>query len=150
MRIRVAGAVVTVAAGAAVALAGCGSSGGSGSGGAPAAQSSTAAGSYGPASPSGAGSGATTPVTVTATEFRLSLPSTHLAPGTYAFTMDNAGHATHAIEIRGPGVDGQMSGTAGPGGTATLTVTLQPGTYELWCPVGNHRAEGMQTTLTVG
>src|SRR5918911_2437270 len=86
-------------------------------------------GSSAPASPTGAVSGTTTPVTVTATEFRLSLPSTHLAPGTYAFTMDNAGHATHAIEIRGPGVDGQMSGTAGPGGTATLTVTLQPGTY---------------------
>jgi uncharacterized cupredoxin-like copper-binding protein len=89
-------------------------------------------------------------VTVTATEFKLALPSTHLAPGTYTFTMDNAGHATHSIEIDGPGVSNQESRTAGPGGTSTLTVTLQPGTYDMWCPVGNHRAEGMETKLTVG
>jgi uncharacterized cupredoxin-like copper-binding protein len=28
-------------------------------------------------------------------------------------------------------------------------VTLQAGTYEVWCPIGNHRAMGMDTTLTV-
>jgi uncharacterized cupredoxin-like copper-binding protein len=89
-------------------------------------------------------------VTVDASEYALKLPSNHLAPGTYTFTMDNVGHATHAIELEGPGVDHAKSSTAGPGGTATLTVTLQPGSYELWCPVGNHKQAGMDTTLTVG
>jgi uncharacterized cupredoxin-like copper-binding protein len=38
-----------------------------------------------------------------------------------------------------------------PGGAdETLTVTLQAGTYELWCPVGSHREQGMETTITVG
>jgi len=64
--------------------------------------------------------------------------------------MRNDGNATHAIEIDGPGVEDQKSSTAGPGGTATLTVTLQPGKYTMYCPVGNHRAMGMQTTFTVG
>jgi uncharacterized cupredoxin-like copper-binding protein len=73
-----------------------------------------------------------------------------MAPGTYTFTMDNVGHATHAIEISGPGIDKAKSSTAGPGGKATLTVTLQPGSYEMWCPVGNHKQAGMDTTITVG
>ena len=89
-------------------------------------------------------------VTVDASEYALKLPSNTMAPGTYTFTMDNVGHATHAIEIEGPGVDHAKSSTAGPGGTATLTVTLQPGSYELWCPVGNHKQAGMDTTITVG
>jgi uncharacterized cupredoxin-like copper-binding protein len=35
------------------------------------------------------------------------------------------------------------------GGSTTMTVTLQPGEYEVFCPIGNHRAMGMDTTLTV-
>jgi uncharacterized cupredoxin-like copper-binding protein len=89
-------------------------------------------------------------VTVDASEYALKLPSNHMAPGTYTFTMDNVGHATHAIAIQGPGVDTAKSSTAGPGGKATLTVTLQAGSYEIWCPVGKHKAAGMDTTITVG
>jgi uncharacterized cupredoxin-like copper-binding protein len=137
MRVRGTGAVVAAVAlvlGPA-ALAGCGSDG---SGGTAAGGSSPAAGGTG------------TAVTVDASEYALKLPSDHLAPGTYTFTMDNVGHATHAIEIQGPGVDKAKSSTAGPGGKATLTVTLQPGSYEMWCPVGNHKQAGMDTTFTVG
>lgn len=41
-------------------------------------------------------------------------------------------------------------GPAKPGESGSLTVDLQAGTYQIWCPVGNHRSQGMQTTLTVG
>jgi uncharacterized cupredoxin-like copper-binding protein len=154
MRVRGAGAVVAVAA--AVVLAGCGSSSG---GGTAAAGSSSAgggsagggsAGTAGGGTASAAAGGGGTQVTVDASEYALKLPSNTMAPGTYTFTMDNVGHATHAIEIEGPGVDKVKSSTAGPGGKATLTVTLQPGSYELWCPVGNHKQAGMDTTITVG
>lgn len=131
--------------GAAVALAGCGGTGsGSAAAGSP-TSAGTPSGSSSAAAPSGG-----TQVTVDASEFALKLPSDHMAPGTYTFTMDNVGHATHAIAIEGPGVDKARSSTAGPGGTATLTVTLQPGRYEMWCPVGNHKQAGMDTTFTVG
>ena len=113
-----------------------------------AAGDSTTASSAGGSSP-GAGS-ATQTVTVSATDFKLALDTTSFAPGSYTFQMADDGHATHAIEISGPGVAGATSDAVGPGGTASLTVTLQKGTYQLWCPVGNHRALGMQTTLTVG
>ena len=142
MRVRGPGA--GVAAVAAVVLAGCGSSG-SGGGTAAGGPSSTGNGS-----PGAAGSGTATAVTVDASEYTLKLPSNHMSPGTYTFTMDNVGHATHAIELEGPGVDKAKSSTAGPGGKATLTVTLQPGSYEMWCPVGNHKQAGMDTTITVG
>jgi uncharacterized cupredoxin-like copper-binding protein len=150
MRVRGSGAVVAVAA--AVVLAGCGSSG-SGGGTAAGAASSAGGGSSsaaggGSSSPAAGGTG--TAVTVDASEYALKLPSDHMAPGTYTFTMDNVGHATHAIEIQGPGIDKAKSSTAGPGGKATLTVTLQPGSYEMWCPVGNHKQAGMDTTITVG
>lgn len=149
MRVRGSGAVVAVAA--AVVLAGCGSSGsggGTAAGGASSAGGGASSAAGGGTSSSAAGAG--TAVTVDASEYALKLPSTHMAPGTYTFTMDNVGHATHAIEIEGPGIDKAKSSTAGPGGKATLTVTLQPGSYEMWCPVGNHKQAGMDTTITVG
>jgi uncharacterized cupredoxin-like copper-binding protein len=133
--------------GAVVALAGCG---GTGSGSAAAGSPSTASSASSPAGSSSGTASSGTQVTVDASEFTLKLPSDHMAPGTYTFTMDNVGHATHAIAIEGPGVDKARSSTAGPGGTATLTVTLQPGRYEMWCPVGNHKQAGMDTTFTVG
>jgi uncharacterized cupredoxin-like copper-binding protein len=36
-----------------------------------------------------------------------------------------------------------------PGASGTLTVDLAAGTYEVYCPVGNHADEGMRVDLTV-
>lgn len=146
MRRNLVAALGVVAAGAA--LTACG---GGGSSGTAAASSSVAATPSAGAGASAAQNGSTgQPVQVSATEFRLSLATTHFAPGTYTFVMTDDGHATHAIAISGPGADNASSATSGPGGTASLTVTLHDGSYVLYCPVGNHRALGMQTDLTVG
>jgi plastocyanin len=57
----------------------------------------------------------------------------------------------HNLAIDGSGVDlrpstpNLMDGQSG----AITFPALQPGTYSLYCPVGMHRANGMQTTLTV-
>lgn len=143
MRARGAGAATTLAAMAVLAACGSSSSGGSAAGSSAAAPTSTGA-----ASGSSAASGKT--VDVTATDFKFALPMTHLTPGTYTFVEKNAGQTTHAMEIDGPGVSDQKSSTVEPGGRTSLTVTLQKGTYEFYCPVDAHRAMGMQTTLTVG
>ena len=53
----------------------------------------------------------------------------------------------HTFEVEG--VPGVGIGVA-PGGKATLEFTVeQPGTYTIFCGVGNHRAQGMVGQLTV-
>jgi plastocyanin len=91
-----------------------------------------------------------TRVTATLTEFSIELSQQTFSPGTYEFVAEEEGQFPHALSIDGPGVDSTSTEVIEPGGASqTLTVTLQPGTYELWCPVGNHRAQGMETTITV-
>lgn len=91
-----------------------------------------------------------TQVTVTETEYALKLPRTSLTPGTYTFTADNAGQVAHALEVEGPGVSEAQTKTIQGGQKATVTVTLKKGSYELYCPVGNHKGLGMEQSIEVG
>ncbi|MGP4019035.1 hypothetical protein [Saccharopolyspora sp. 5N708] len=95
------------------------------------------------------GGTATIPVAVRMTEFRLEMP-THLAPGPYAFNAVNAGSVVHALAIEGPGVANQSTAVVQSGQSAVLTVTLAPGSYRFYCPVGRHAEEGMELTVLVG
>jgi plastocyanin len=129
-----------------VALAACG--GGddedsSTSGGATAEQTTEA--------PSPAGGGAT--LVETAQESGgLSFSRSELTAraGSVTVTLDNpsANGLPHAIEIEGNGVEEETE-TIQPGDRASVTVDLRPGRYEFYCPVGNHRQQGMEGTLTV-
>jgi plastocyanin len=139
----------------ALALSACGSN--SGTGGGTAATSTGAApgsSSSAPAtSPTAGGTAATATernaVTATETDFAIALSSTELTAGTYSVTVTNSGKATHSLTIKGPGGVDVTSDTLQGGKTTTMTVTLQPGRYEVYCPIGNHRAMGMDTTVTV-
>jgi uncharacterized cupredoxin-like copper-binding protein len=63
----------------------------------------------------------------------------------------NKGHLSHSLEIDGPGVsDQRIPGTISPGSSKQLTVTLQKGTYEIYCPVDSHKSLGMLIHVTVG
>lgn len=86
---------------------------------------------------------------VSLTDFRVELPEQSLMPGTYSFDVTNDGDAPHALEIEGQGID-ETTTTLKAGQRETLTVDLPEGTYTFYCPVGNHRAQGMETTVTVG
>jgi uncharacterized cupredoxin-like copper-binding protein len=126
--------------------AACGSSGSSGtaggSGSSP-ASSAAATTSTGGASMSGRD------VNVSETEFTISLPTMTFTPGEHTFKITNKGTITHALEIDGPGVSDRKSDAVSPGASTSMTVTLQKGTYEVYCPVDGHRASGMQTMITV-
>ncbi|MGH3525898.1 MAG: cupredoxin domain-containing protein [Pseudonocardiaceae bacterium] len=89
-------------------------------------------------------------VTVQMTDFHLALSQQNFTPGTYTFVAVNSGQAVHAIEVDGPGVSDQQTDDVQPGQTARLTVTLQPGSYEMYCPVDGHKTKGMDTHFTVG
>jgi uncharacterized cupredoxin-like copper-binding protein len=101
-------------------------------------------------SPAATGGGTGTMVTVSETEYKLELSTTHFTPGTYTFVADDKGHTTHALEIEGPGIEDKKTGNLAPGSHQSLTVTLQKGTYELYCPVDGHKQLGMDTHITVG
>ncbi|GAB2668553.1 hypothetical protein GCM10027271_30500 [Saccharopolyspora gloriosae] len=88
-------------------------------------------------------------VTVTMVDYRLLMPS-HLPPGRYTFRAVNRGIAPHALEVKGPGVENKRTITVKTGQSADLTVTLTRGTYDFWCPVGNHRHVGMELDVHVG
>jgi plastocyanin len=90
-----------------------------------------------------------TVVTVTEKEFSISLSQTTFTPGTYTFVVNDEGEAGHNLNVEGPGVTGAATSDISAGGTASLTVTLQSGTYELWCSIGSHKASGMDMTITV-
>jgi plastocyanin len=70
--------------------------------------------------------------------------------GTVTITMDNpsADSQPHAVSIEGSGV-AAAGKIAQPGSDSAVTVKLKPGTYTFFCPVGSHRAAGMEGTLTV-
>ncbi|MGC0318567.1 plastocyanin [Kitasatospora acidiphila] len=99
-------------------------------------------------SPTAGGQAAT--VTVTEKEYSLGLSQTQVAPGTYTFVADNAGTIAHALAISGPGVSPTQTSAISPGSKAQFTVTLQQGSYELWCPIDGHKALGMDTHIRVG
>ena len=67
--------------------------------------------------------------------------------GNVTIDFDNPSSVPHAVEIEGNGVEEETKTVTKD--KASVTVDLKPGTYEFYCPVGNHRAEGMEGKLTV-
>ena len=75
-------------------------------------------------------------------------PGTLSAPaGPVTITLVNESDVPHAVEVEGNGVE-EESETITASQTE-LSVDLEPGEYTYYCPVGNHRAGGMEGTLTV-
>jgi plastocyanin len=68
--------------------------------------------------------------------------------GKVTITMDNPSDLPHAVEIEGNGVE-EEGETVTKGGKSIATADLKAGTYDFYCPVGNHRAAGMEGKLTV-
>jgi plastocyanin len=83
-------------------------------------------------------------------EWKVELSERTIAAGPVTFTITNGGSIPHAFEVEGEGIE-QETKLIQPGSAATLTLTLKPGTYEVYCPVGedSHKKLGMETHLTV-
>ena len=100
---------------------------------------------------SDAGNGtASQTISIVASDFTFSPPTVSVeAPGTYTFEVTNDGGVDHAFEIEGNGIEEETE-TIGPGQSASLTVDLEEGMYEMYCPISNHRDLGMSGEITVG
>jgi plastocyanin len=62
--------------------------------------------------------------------------------------MANPSDLPHAVEIEGSGVD-VAGDTVMKGGISKASADVKAGEFEYYCPVGNHKAAGMEGTLTV-
>ena len=83
-------------------------------------------------------------------EWKVELSQGTIPAGSVTFSVTNAGTIPHAFEVEGEGVE-QETTVIQPGSSATLQLTLKPGTYDVYCPVGedSHKHLGMETHLKV-
>jgi uncharacterized cupredoxin-like copper-binding protein len=91
---------------------------------------------------------AATSVPVSETEFKITLPKSTLAAGSYSFEVKNDGKIDHDLVVQGNGVD-EKTPTIAPGKSATLKVDLKPGTYDVYCSIPGHKQAGMDLKLTI-
>lgn len=133
-------ALAAAAVGAGV-LAGCGAASSAGT---------TSVPTLPPATTQLPGSGQTgNTIQVMESEFKIQLSATSVRAGTYSFVAHNIGSDTHALSVNGPGVANRTTGQILPSDSKSLTVTLKRGSYDVYCPVANHKMLGMDVHLTV-
>jgi uncharacterized cupredoxin-like copper-binding protein len=87
-------------------------------------------------------------VEVVLTEFAIDMP-TSVPAGTVSFDIANSGTMAHNFEVEGEGVEESLDEDLDPNQAETLTVELAPGTYTVYCPIGDHREQGMEVELEV-
>ena len=87
-------------------------------------------------------------VNAQAAEFSLTVDKVELAVGRTTFVVENRGSAAHNFVIRDNGLE-EATPVIEPGGSATLTIDLEPGTYTYLCTIGSHDRLGMRGSLTV-
>lgn len=85
-------------------------------------------------------------VDVHLTEYTIAMPPV-IAAGNVTLRVSNNGSTSHGLEIEGNGVDQDVRMNAGE--VKMLAIELKPGTYQVYCPVDDHKGKGMQMTLTV-
>jgi uncharacterized cupredoxin-like copper-binding protein len=110
----------------------------------------TACGGGGGTAPNTGSSGAAT-VPVSLTEYAITINGTSLSKGSsmnmkagkVTFQVTNNGAMVHDFAIQGPGVDVSHPQALQPHQSTTVTVTLQSGSYNVWCTQPGHKDLGM-------
>ena len=94
--------------------------------------------------------GVASTVNVKLSEWNVVLSQASVAAGPVTFVITNTGSIPHGLEVEGQGIEQEIE-MIQPGASDTLTLTLKPGSYEVYCPVGSdsHKKLGMDTHLKV-
>jgi plastocyanin len=95
-----------------------------------------------------AGGGAGGTVDISETEFQLDPADATVPAGTVTINVTNDGATTHNLEVEGDGVE-EITDDLEPGASGKLALDLQPGSYEMYCAIDEHKEQGMEGTLTV-
>ncbi|MDA1082254.1 MAG: cupredoxin domain-containing protein [Gemmatimonadetes bacterium] len=90
------------------------------------------------------------PVDVTLSEWKVLMSRDTVKAGSVTFRVTNNGTMSHTLYVIGNGID-QGTRDIVRRAVTTLTVTLKPGTYEVFCPMAEntHKMAGMTTMLVV-
>ena len=86
---------------------------------------------------------------ISPTQLQLQLSRPSLRAGSAIVEQYNAGSDPHNLVAERQGTIAFSFNDLDPGGDQRQTLTLARGTYTLYCSLLNHRALGMQATLTV-
>jgi cupredoxin-like protein len=89
-----------------------------------------------------------TEVSARLSEWSVKLNASVVPAGPVTFHVRNEGSIPHGFEVEGGGVEKELAPIAA-GDSASLDITLKPGKYEVYCPVGgdSHKRLGMVTQL---
>lgn len=90
-------------------------------------------------------------VQVTSSEFEYVLSRTKVRQGRVILELVNLGEDPHDLTVRrvARGARTYTIRQLLPGRDASMSFRLYPGTYRLWCTIGDHSKLGMRATLTV-
>jgi plastocyanin len=89
-------------------------------------------------------------VPVTLSEWKVEMARDTVRAGTVTFRVKNEGTMMHSLYVEGQGVKKETPQIAA-NQTMSLSVTLVPGTYEVYCPMSemSHKKAGMTRKLIV-
>jgi uncharacterized cupredoxin-like copper-binding protein len=85
---------------------------------------------------------------VSLTEYQIEMP-TSLPAGVHVFDVANNGNGEHNFTVEGQGIMTEFVTDLTSGQTQSMQIYLATGTYTVYCPIGDHRTQGMETSLTV-
>jgi plastocyanin len=85
-------------------------------------------------------------VAVSLTDFAIEMELSPRA-GITTFVVTNDGATEHNFAVVGGVVDTRFEEPLAPGETRTLTTDLDAGTYDVFCPIGDHRQRGMSLSI---
>jgi plastocyanin len=90
------------------------------------------------------------PIEITLSEWKVEMASDTMTAGPVTFQIKNEGNMNHAFYVLGEGVAKGTQEIAAKQ-SATLRLTLKPGSYEFYCPMSDqsHKMAGMTRKVTV-
>jgi hypothetical protein len=88
-------------------------------------------------------------VRVVLTDKSLEISPRTIEAGKVAFDIEDGAELQHSVRIEGPGTDEQSDDLLYAGQRQRLWLKLEPGTFHLYCPDGDHAARGISAHLVV-
>ena len=88
-------------------------------------------------------------VNVSIEEWSIHFKNKSVSPGKITFVVHNRGKYTHAFEIDHDGTKVVRSRDIRPGDSQQVTAQLQPGRYDIYCPIDSHKKYGIDAHVNV-